>query len=90
MRSLSEKEFENSENIKFGVLTNLEPLSEINDEVVFAALNKGGVSKDISDKYIYLKNAIALEINRQPTSDEQRRIQAMVYSSSQVIKNEDI
>lgn len=79
MRSLSSVEFEQAEKIRFGVLGNLKPLSELTEENILSA-NEIAYSKSLLNEYISFKNKIGMELSRELTLEEQRRIQIMVCS----------
>lgn len=81
MRSLSNDEMEKAENIKFGVLSNMEPLTKISTDNVNAALLKPQDKSMVSAVNEYI-SSFSLELKRQPTIDEVRQIKAAVYTEN--------
>lgn len=78
LRELSRAEAEELERIKFKILCGIEPMSEINQEVVSAAINSNAKAVD----YKYLYDDFLAKNNREPSTDEMRQIYALAYSLS--------
>lgn len=77
-RQLSEKEVEQTEKIKFGVLFNIAPYTEVNEQSVIAAL-KLSLDNNIWTKYQELITSVKAELNRPLTLDEERKLQIITY-----------
>jgi hypothetical protein len=81
MRSLSEEEFGDAENLKFAVLCDFDIYSEINEENLVATLNR---ELHIPDKVQALCNKTIAKFTekneRQPTVDETRNVKSWVYA----------
>lgn len=79
-RQLTKSEAQTVEDMKFKVLTNIEPFSKITSEVVSNSLESGNFNKDA----MYIYNALSFQFksvnDRMPTIDEQRQIQASAYA----------
>jgi len=80
MRSLSDKEAQEAEEIKFGILCQLEPLGQLTPEVVLKALDKGGVPSNIKAQYDIWVESVKSDLQRGLTLDEMRRLQAALYT----------
>ena len=90
-RQMSDKEVAIAENIKCGVLFNLEPMQEINDEKIYDAVSKP-ISSQIKVLYNNWINDMATELKRNLTLAECRDVQTYLYSyiySKEEISNED-
>jgi hypothetical protein len=79
MRSLTDEEWKEAESIKFGVLCNIEPFSELTDDVINASMQypipsyaKVMLDQSILDFTEYLK--------RSPNIDEIREMQCSIYT----------
>ena len=86
MRSLTHAETQESEKVKFGVLSYLEPMTKVTPESVQAALQQGEVPFDIKEMYDTGIAELARMLKREPTLEEARQVQVTVYS---YIKGED-
>lgn len=82
MRTLSTKETKEIEEVKFGVLCHLEPLSEVTPEIVLAAIGKGGVPSSIKSLFNDWMKSVEADLNRSLTLDELRRLQAALYTQT--------
>ena len=85
MRSLTAKEFNQAEQIKFSVLYNLNYLEPINEEVIYSGLNQklpNGVLEKCEE---WITNA-ALDINRKLSIEEIRNIRTTFYAEHYVAK----
>jgi hypothetical protein len=78
-RQLTDKEVEMAEVLKMGVLFNLDPFKEVNEETIKAALAKPFSSK-IRTVYNTWANDLSLRLNRKLTFEENRNIQTYLYS----------
>jgi len=79
LRSLSTSEFAEAERIKFGVLFNLQSLSNIDANSVNIAL-QNSLPGDISAAYSDWVAEFVKEAGRNPSVDECRQIQTSLYS----------
>lgn len=79
MRSLTAEEQATAEEIKFGVLCQIEPFAPLDEESIVAALNKGGVPQEMSTTYRTWANDIGTSLDRKLNMDELRKVQASVY-----------
>ncbi len=79
MRSLSSEQMDEAEEIRFGVLCNLEPLCAIDDKTVYQALDHG-VPSEAMAQYRYNYLTVAEELDRTLNSNERKNIQAYVYA----------
>lgn len=87
MRSLTDEENSYAENIKFGVLTNMEPFSHINEDEVEEALSVSFDEKQVK----FLENVRAnaeIHLRRKLIIDEYRQVQAYCYSIFHNVKSE--
>ena len=83
MRSLTAKEFNQAEQIKFSVLYNLNYLEPINEEAIYSGLNQklpNGVLEKCEE---WITNA-ALDINRKLSIEEIRYIRTTFYAEHYV------
>lgn len=78
-RSLSTQEFNMCEELKFGVLFNLEPLTEISEDTIIEALNKEE-NQEILNIYRSWNKNLSKTLNRKLTVDECRHIHTCLYS----------
>lgn len=81
LRSFSNDEAQKAEEVKFGILCHLEPLSELTEEAIVDALDKGGTPSSIKEEYHSWMFEVAQELNRTLTVDEVRQLQAALYAS---------
>tara|TARA_R110002110_G_scaffold188150_2_gene395967 strand:+ start:141 stop:2291 length:2151 start_codon:yes stop_codon:yes gene_type:complete len=79
LRSLSSAEFQESESLKFNALINLPSLSLVNPQSVHTAL-QAAIPTDIRDAYSSIVTDFVSSIGREPSTEENRNIQAMIYS----------
>lgn len=86
-RALSDEQGKQVESIKFAVLCNIEPFTDVTQEVISEVLH-GGASVPIEYKKMFdsLYKQVVINNNREPTIDEIRTIQASVYSLMNVDK----
>ena len=80
MRSLSGKETEEVEEIKFGILCQLKPLSEVSESSILQCLGSGGVPSYVKTQYSNWIESVTTDLNRSLTLDETRRLQAALYT----------
>ena len=80
LRSLTEEEHKEMENIKFGVLCHQAPLSEVTAKSIHSALHKGKVPADIESQYYDIVEQAAGSFERKLTVEETRNIQAYAYA----------
>ena len=59
----------------------MEPLSELTEEAIVDALDKGGTPSSIKEEYHSWMFEVAQELNRTLTVDEVRQLQAALYAS---------
>ena len=78
-RSLSSKQSDDAERIRFGVLYNLESLSNIDLDSVQEALSHS-IPSEIDSLYTNWIYEFSRESGRTPTVEECRQIQASIYS----------
>lgn len=78
MRSLTAEEITQCEKVKFGVLSNLEPLSNVTKHDILNALNSKPNS-DIVETYNYLTKCVEYDLDRRLNSDEHKRLRATAY-----------
>lgn len=78
-RSLSTEQFGLCEELKFGVLFNLEPFTELSDENIATALEKGNYSNFLSIYNEWCK-ILGKQVNRKLTVEECRHIHTCLYS----------
>lgn len=81
MRALSAEEFEKLENIKFGVLCNLEPLTDVSEGRVLDSLSKP-INTSILNQYLIASKTLGTEFKRKLNIQERRQLQINVYISS--------
>lgn len=79
LRKLTNEEVEIAEKLKFGVLSNIAPLTFVTEEVVAQALDSPASEDMTALLSRYVKQTMA-ELNRKLTLDELKNIQATVYS----------
>lgn len=82
LRSMTTKEFEESENFKFGVLFNIEPLSNVNHENVLKVVSDRKLKLHSDAKLLYknLINEVIEQTGKEPKIDKKRDAQCMVYA----------
>ncbi len=86
-RQLTESQAQEVEDIKFNVLCNLEPFTEINQESLITILEtENTISSNILKKFTKLFNDFIQINGRPPTVDERRLLQLISYSN---IKSEN-
>lgn len=79
-RSLTSEEFASSEDIKFSVLFNVDPLGIVDEEVIAKALVMDYPVK-VRGIYKEWQNALSKELERKLTVDECRHIQTCLYAT---------
>jgi hypothetical protein len=79
LRKLSQTEADSYEQIKFGVLCNLMPFSNVTDEVVADCLVKK-VPPEVYNTYRTWASKISHTLSRKLTLDELKQIQASIYT----------
>lgn len=80
MRSLSSEEMAKSEKVKFGVLCNLEPMTQIGEEVIYSSLEHK-VPEVAMTTYKEWEAQIASDMGRSLSMEERKNIQAYVYAA---------
>lgn len=78
-RSLTHKEMDHAEQLKFGVLCNLAPLQRVDEQDIEQALNYN-IPADAYKMYTSWSKDISQEVDRALTLDELKRIQTSVYT----------
>ena len=86
LRGLSKEEFEESENIKFGVLCSLEPMSTVDEPVILTAL-ANETPDYIWATYQKWEEELKKTFGRNITLEERKSIQSSIYTLK---KEEDI
>ena len=79
-RQLTQKEVKQYERLSFGVISNIEPFTEITKEVIVAALAKP-IRAGLYQDYIDYKTEISKELARDLTLEETKKIKSIIYSS---------
>ena len=88
-RQLTQKEAQQYEKLTFGVITSIEPFTEITKDIVVASLEKP-VDNNLFDDYLEYSQEVAQELNRELTLDEMRKIKSIIYSSLYKDKLKDV
>lgn len=89
-RSMTSEECEKFESIKFAVLSNVSPYSEITNETILNILNSStSINSDIVYATKMLKLRFQSKNKNEPTLDEMRQIQASAYSLFHENVNDD-
>lgn len=79
MRSLSADQIKQAEEVKFGILFNLEPLGTISEEAIAQTL-EAGLPAHVKDSYAEWTSGVSLEIGRTLNTEETRQLQAVLYA----------
>jgi len=80
-RALSDEQAKQVEEIKFAVLCNVEPYSDVTPDIVNEILHTGAkVPEEYRRLYDALYTQVAVNNKKEPTVDEVRTIQASVYA----------
>jgi hypothetical protein len=81
-RQLTDDESRICEDIKFSVLCSIKPFTKIDPEIIQTTLNTCGsrISKDIASVYSKMVDRFAQDTQSEPTLDDMRNIQVLVYS----------
>jgi hypothetical protein len=81
MRSLSQVEYNEAENIKTKIFLSLDPLSYVTEEIVFGKLNtvESIDNNSLIQNYKTLQKKLSIEINRQLTAEELKYTKAYFY-----------
>ncbi len=88
MRSLSAEETRIAEEMKFGVLCQMEPLSEINEAALLGSLTQQ-IPSNVKEGYQALTVGTQAELNRRLTLDEERHLQAYLYAELSGVDEDD-
>ncbi len=81
MRSLTTAEIKYSENIKFGVLFNMQPFIEVTkDKIAAAFVASDTIPSELNSAYSSLYNDVLQDLGRELTFDEIRQVQVHLYS----------
>lgn len=86
MRSLSSKEAESAEKVKFGVLFKMKPFSKLTKENIMLAFSQSEDLSLVDKTYSGFLKETSGDLGRSLTFDESRRIQQILYGE---IYNED-
>lgn len=78
-RQLTTVEAERVERIKFGVLSHIEPLTDINQNSIAAALNAGAINAEMWNLYYNDLKIVATDISTELSLDDMRRLQVTAY-----------
>ena len=81
LRSLSNTESENLENIKANILLSLEPYSKIDDDIINNAFAKADNSNLILHQYNNWLKTLKMEVGRDLSVEELKQAKASFYSS---------
>lgn len=87
-RQMTDREMSMAENLKCGVLFNLEPFQDVNNEEIYEAI-KQPISSKIKLIYNHYIKEIALDLNRELTLDECRNVQTYLYSKENYILDQE-
>lgn len=79
MRSLSAEQIKQAEEVKFGILFNLEPLGVLSEEAIAQTLD-AGLPAHVKESYAEWTSGVAQEIGRSLSTDETRKLQAVLYA----------
>jgi hypothetical protein len=82
LRQLTNVEANQLEKIKFGVLFNIEPISQIQPDIVYQSLGQE-VDVDLYQTYQIWLSALGTELNRPLTMDETKQVQVALYIENQ-------
>ena len=89
-RSMTEKELSFAEEMKFGVLFNLDPLGVVDEEIIATLLESPAPPK-AKAMYEEWLSSLSLELDRKLTIDECRHVQtclfATIYGDSEELEN---
>lgn len=80
-RQLTAEEIGTVEQLKFETLFSLEPLTNINEDVVAASIASSSIDGVILDTYQEWVKTLSSELNRQLTMDELRQVQTTLYTN---------
>lgn len=81
MRSLSHQQLSDAENIKFGVLSHVEPFGVLDENTIVEALQKGKTDSIFELTYNDWAAGIQKTLGRSLTMDEIRQIQVCVFAA---------
>ena len=81
VRSLTNKEVNTLEKLKFDTLFNLPSCGIVDEETILDGLTRGNVSSRVYNVYMGWSKDISNFLNRKLTVDEQRQIQSCLYAS---------
>ena len=80
MRSLTAKEAKMAENIKFGVLLNVEPFESLSKEIVHEACSKD-LSGEVYNQYVEMCMLTQADLKRDLTYEDMKHIQRHIYEN---------
>lgn len=80
LRQLTTAEAEQAEKIKFGVLSHIEPLTDINEQAIAQALNAGPIDAEMWMIYSENLKTVATDIQKPASFDDMRRLQVSAYT----------
>jgi hypothetical protein len=78
LRQLTAKEYNKAKIIKFGVLSNIRPYTNIDQKVVFEAISKS-FNKNIIKQYNEIVRGLENQLDRSVIYEECKKVQALVY-----------
>jgi hypothetical protein len=87
LRSLTSAEYNEAERVKFGVLSNLEPMSDLNPDIIKAALGKE-VPVEVDQLRSHYLAELKAASKKTPMVDDVHQIQAFAYALYQENLNE--
>lgn len=87
MRSLTTIETEQAEQLKAGVLYNIDPMIKVNADIIEQSLNKP-IRADILKELRELKSEVATELDRELTFAEIGKLKTLLYMKHKGIENE--
>ena len=89
MRTLSSVETKQLEKVKFGVLFNLDPLSNLDESMIYGALQEP-IDSELYHIYQEWSNGIMGEIDRPLTFDELKQVQITLYSETYIAEESGV
>ena len=82
MRSLTKAEIAEVEEVKFNILSNMEPYTQVTAEIVYNILVNQNPTKseNIEKAKLSIAQEFETQYDREPTLEEMRQIQSSAYS----------
>lgn len=90
VRSLSKEEFQKMENVKFGVLCNLEPFTKISEQKIVHILPKANVPQVAEGIFDKVYSQYLNLINDTPTVANLREIQSVAYTLYKIGERDNV